>query len=334
MSYKEKWLGLYQLRQRGTARKDLSGYNNPEIAKRQRRINAELQRWLQEKEHFGKRILDLGCGPEGIYPYVPQGAYYVGVDLASLSIANHKGRIAGRKDNSLLVADAGELPLAASSMDIVVTNMFLHGLPNLPRAIKQIYRVLPPGGKWVIADSGPRQWDVSLMLVALEEINRADKDKYSFAERIDITNKQRASALEFLKSLDCRKYLETALNSFLGKNIAEFRRLYRENAIRSNRKKQRFWDVFQMVQKLYYSHLDSLLKSAGFSYIDMGEIRAWQSRRGSDYSVEGIIALTTKDFASAYTWLPMGQRIKDIKQKTGKGPASYLLVLAGILQKS
>jgi ubiquinone/menaquinone biosynthesis C-methylase UbiE len=48
--------------------------------------------------------------------------------------------------------NAGELPFADTSFDAVVTRLSVHHFDRPDRVMSEIFRVLRPGGRFVIAD--------------------------------------------------------------------------------------------------------------------------------------------------------------------------------------
>jgi len=58
------------------------------------------------------------------------------------------------------VADAEELPFAEGSFDLVVGHAVLHHLPDVERALREVLRVLRPGGRFVFAGEPTRHGDV------------------------------------------------------------------------------------------------------------------------------------------------------------------------------
>ncbi|SDJ40960.1 malonyl-ACP O-methyltransferase [Billgrantia gudaonensis] len=105
------------------------------------------------------RILDLGCGP-GQWSarlaerYAPDG-HVTGLDLAQgmLAVAR-RGQGSGRRV-SWLCADAGALPLADASHDLVFSNLAIQWCPDLDEVLAELYRILRPGGLALINTLGP-----------------------------------------------------------------------------------------------------------------------------------------------------------------------------------
>ena len=97
----------------------------------------------------GARTLDLGCG-EGRCGRLlaEQGHRVTGVD-GSPTLVRH-AREAGGYDEVLL-ADLGALPLADASFDRVCAFMSLHDVDDLDAALREVHRVLAPGGSLGVA---------------------------------------------------------------------------------------------------------------------------------------------------------------------------------------
>ena len=94
----------------------------------------------------GWRALDLACGTGDIaFEAARRGAEVIGLDITPRMVA-----IASRKPAAQrlgwLVGDMTSLPVAASSCDLVTTGYGLRNVPDLPRALREIHRVLKPGG--------------------------------------------------------------------------------------------------------------------------------------------------------------------------------------------
>jgi len=96
--------------------------------------------------HPGARVLDLACGTGDLaLAAAARGARVTGVDIAwpMVAIARTKpGAGAAR----WVVGDMCDLPIATGTIDLVTTGYGLRNVPDLPRAIAEINRVLRPGG--------------------------------------------------------------------------------------------------------------------------------------------------------------------------------------------
>jgi ubiquinone/menaquinone biosynthesis C-methylase UbiE len=95
------------------------------------------------------RVLDLGCGVGHLLSWLggQAPAEYYGLDLSATSIANARSFIpTGR----FLVGDAEQLPYRTESFDRVILNGSAHHLLNLGQALREVYRVMTPGGRIVL----------------------------------------------------------------------------------------------------------------------------------------------------------------------------------------
>lgn len=100
------------------------------------------------------RLLDLGCGTGAlaklVLTQVPR-ARLTCVDLSSemLGVAGERLGAAAK----LVAADAERLPFCDSSFDAAWCNDSFHHYPDPERAAFQAWRVLAPGGTFVIGDA-------------------------------------------------------------------------------------------------------------------------------------------------------------------------------------
>jgi SAM-dependent methyltransferase len=100
----------------------------------------------------GMRVLEIGCGlgTDGAQ-FALAGANYTGIDLteASIELARKKFELSGLC-GEFRVADAENLDFADDSFDLVYSHGVLHHTPDTARAVREIYRVLKPGGRAVV----------------------------------------------------------------------------------------------------------------------------------------------------------------------------------------
>lgn len=102
------------------------------------------------------RVLDLACGP-GIYarPLARRLATgrVVGLDRSPPMLA-HARRLRAAEavaNLDLVRGSALDLPFAAGRFDVVNCCGALHLLPDVPRALAEVHRVLVPGGRFTAA---------------------------------------------------------------------------------------------------------------------------------------------------------------------------------------
>jgi arsenite methyltransferase len=106
----------------------------------------------------GERVLDLGSGG-GIDVLLsarrvgPTGFVY-GVDMTDemLDLARGNAAKAGASNVEFLKGLIEDIPLADSSVDVVISNCVINLSIDKPKVIKEMYRVLVPGGRIGISD--------------------------------------------------------------------------------------------------------------------------------------------------------------------------------------
>lgn len=114
----------------------------------------------QMKVKKGHRILDLGCGTATLTIMIKNAqpeAEVIGLDIDPKILALARSKVEReRLDITFELSTATELPYLDESFDRVVSSMVFHHLnrENKVRALKEIFRVLKPGGELHIADFG------------------------------------------------------------------------------------------------------------------------------------------------------------------------------------
>ena len=103
------------------------------------------------------RLLEIGVGTGRIaLPLHRRGREIVGVDLSlpMLDRFRAKAAAAGLPPPTVLRADAGRLPFRDACVDAVLAVHVLHLVPDWPRALEEVRRVLVPGGMLLHAGGG------------------------------------------------------------------------------------------------------------------------------------------------------------------------------------
>ncbi|BAD41531.1 class I SAM-dependent methyltransferase [Symbiobacterium thermophilum] len=111
-------------------------------------------------------ILDVGCGTglnlfEAARWFAPTGPL-VGIDLSPgmVAVAAAKARQLGIPA-TILLGDAERLPLPDASFDLVLCNSVFHWFRDRPAAMREMARVLKPGGQLALITAtapGFREW--------------------------------------------------------------------------------------------------------------------------------------------------------------------------------
>lgn len=99
-------------------------------------------------EARGKRVLEIGCGngADGVM-FASHGAHYTGIDLTAEAVdATRRHFAVEGLDGQFRQENTEQLRFANDSFDIVYSFGVLHHTPTPERAVREVYRVLKPGG--------------------------------------------------------------------------------------------------------------------------------------------------------------------------------------------
>jgi ubiquinone/menaquinone biosynthesis C-methylase UbiE len=98
-------------------------------------------------------VLEIAIGTGLNLPYYPREVSVTGVDLspAMLALAQRRADDLARRVE-LLVADVQALPFGSESFDTVVTTLSLCTIPDERAAISEAFRVLRPGGSFLLLE--------------------------------------------------------------------------------------------------------------------------------------------------------------------------------------
>jgi SAM-dependent methyltransferase len=118
----------------------------------------------------GDRILDVGCGP-GFFELelaaeVGDQGSVTGVDVSPASIAVAQAKAEGHANLAFHEAEATALPGGDAEFDRAFSVQVLEYVPDVDAALRELHRVLKPGGRAVV-------WDVDWATVSMRTEDEA-----------------------------------------------------------------------------------------------------------------------------------------------------------------
>lgn len=147
-----------------------------------------LPRWLKH----GMSVLDVGCGPGFLVPLLAGLAYpgqVYGLDIDAVAISKAEQVARYRLDDPLrngrahypifLVGDAHDIRMESNSVDFIFCRFVLEHLKDPPTAVREMVRVVKPGGIVVVIDTDDRGWALTpdcaaftMLLTAFEQLQK------------------------------------------------------------------------------------------------------------------------------------------------------------------
>src|SRR5512134_2168349 len=123
----------------------------------------------------GKRVLDIGCGIGGLDQVIVElgAAHVTAVDVVEPMIALARRRIADPRIAFEVIQPEQPLPFPDAGFDVVFTkDAWLH-VVDKPALLREVHRVLKPGGRLAGGDwmKGPEQFSADMLyFIELEAI--------------------------------------------------------------------------------------------------------------------------------------------------------------------
>ncbi|BDA80910.1 ArsR family transcriptional regulator [Leptospira kobayashii] len=118
-------------------------------------LNPKLYRsWIIENLPTNShQIVDLGCGPGGLIPYLlPKSKMVLGIDSSPKMIELAHTAYGNNPSVKLAQAQLESLPISDETCEAVVGSMVLHHISHPPTVLEEIHRVLKPGGVFCLVD--------------------------------------------------------------------------------------------------------------------------------------------------------------------------------------
>lgn len=118
-------------------------------------------RWAFEQMRLasGERILEVGAGPATLWQQnlerVPPGCDLTLTDFSPGMVEQARENLRGSYPHfKLQVASVERLPFEDAGYDVVIANHVLYHVPDLPKGLREIRRVLKPRGRFYAATVG------------------------------------------------------------------------------------------------------------------------------------------------------------------------------------
>lgn len=118
----------------------------------------EVRRLLDGLDLRGKTVLDIGCGAGGIDVLLVNtygAAYVCGIDVEDTVLASaraHAQKLGAADRIGVVKVVPGPLPFAPNMFDVVFSKDSIVHIPDKHTLMKDVFRVLKPGGCFVASD--------------------------------------------------------------------------------------------------------------------------------------------------------------------------------------
>jgi SAM-dependent methyltransferase len=123
-------------------------------------------------DHAGQTMAEIGCGvgTDGSR-FLEGGARYVGVDQSGVAVQTARETFDMLGLGGVVVQGyATALPLRTEAVDFVYSNGVLHHIPDTEAAVREIHRVLRPGGQCLVMLYHRSSFNYRFTILALRRI--------------------------------------------------------------------------------------------------------------------------------------------------------------------
>ena len=137
-----------------------------------------------------QRALDLGCGTGEMMKMLLQSddqRELYGIDLSEKMLSVAEGKLSGKVQ--LVLGDSEHLPFVDNFFDVVYCNDSFHHYPAPENVIREVQRVLKPGGTFLIGDCWQPLVGRAIMNFYMRHSKEGDVKIYSKEEMISLLSK-------------------------------------------------------------------------------------------------------------------------------------------------
>lgn len=143
---------------------------------------------LEKLSHIPfQSALDLGCGTGEILKLILQediGKELYGIDLSEQMLHVAKSKLP--EQVKLLLGDSETLPFSDNTFDVVYCNDSFHHYPAPMKVLKEVHRVLKPGGTFLMGDCWQPLVGRIIMNFYMRHSKEGDVKIYSEAEIVSM----------------------------------------------------------------------------------------------------------------------------------------------------
>ncbi|MCF6247926.1 MAG: metalloregulator ArsR/SmtB family transcription factor [Desulfobacula sp.] len=114
----------------------------------------DLNKKIKEMVCFDGNISDLGCGTGELLEMLLVDAKHklIGIDSSPEMLAQAKLKLNGVDGTQLRLGELEYLPMGDREIDTAIMNMVLHHISQPKRPIEEVFRVIKPGGFFILSD--------------------------------------------------------------------------------------------------------------------------------------------------------------------------------------
>lgn len=181
-----------------------------------------IPRVAEFDQHRGKRVLEIGVGVgTDCMQYAKNGAEVYGIDLTknAVEVTRRNLRLHGLTGN-FSTCDAENLKFKDNFFDLVFSFGVLHHTPNPEKVVKEIFRVLKPGGRAIVMFYS-KGWKHYLKRVFWHGMVKGDLSRMSMQECINKNTEVHGNSP--LTYMVPRKELKRMFGMFAGVSIMRYR---------------------------------------------------------------------------------------------------------------